>query len=56
MIPSLSLLRERFFVAPEMSDQTGVVCLITIGDTGEYRPSGRLLRDALGRTLAQLAE
>jgi arginine/lysine/ornithine decarboxylase len=28
-------LRDRFGVAPEMSDHVGVVCLITIGDTEE---------------------
>ncbi|MGH2561387.1 MAG: aminotransferase class I/II-fold pyridoxal phosphate-dependent enzyme [Thermomicrobiales bacterium] len=27
-------LRDRFGVVPEMSDQMGVICLITIGDTG----------------------
>lgn len=29
------LLRERFGIAPEMSDAAGIVCLVTIGDTPE---------------------
>jgi lysine decarboxylase len=29
------LLRERFQIAPEMSDRAGIVCLVTVGDTPE---------------------
>jgi arginine/lysine/ornithine decarboxylase len=29
------LLRDRFGIAPEMSDRAGIVCLVTIGDTPE---------------------
>jgi arginine/lysine/ornithine decarboxylase len=29
------LLRERFGIAPEMSDAAGIICLVTVGDTPE---------------------
>lgn len=29
------VLREEFHIAPEMSDRTGIVCLVTVGDTSE---------------------
>jgi arginine/lysine/ornithine decarboxylase len=36
------VLRERFGIAPEMSDAAGIICLVTIGDTAES--IGRLVQ------------
>jgi arginine/lysine/ornithine decarboxylase len=48
------LLRERFQIAPEMSDRAGIVCLVTVGDTpGSIQRLVRAVASLPRRTLLQ---